>query len=167
MLDGWDISHLKGGICSSVWSTETFLHDIREPRYKQSNMGCQISRILNDESIGYLEIWYHWDLFLIFLAIPILLGGDTSFLWYVPGSTSFVYNLREPKYKQNNMRHQNSRKKINQYLKFLIMISNFDFFISRLPDIVQKCCCTPDGATDPTFQMRYVSVIEHVCSQRY
>ena len=132
LLDGWDISHLKGGICSSVWSTETFLHDIREPRYKQSNMGCQISRILNDESIGYLEIWYHWDLFLIFLAIPILLGGDTSFLWYVPGSTSFVYNLREPKYKQNNLRHQNSRKKINQYLKFLIMKSNWNFSISWL-----------------------------------
>ena len=130
-------------------------------------MRYQISRIWNDESIGYLEIWYHRDLFLTFLAIHILVGGDTSFLLYVPGSTSFVYNIREPKYKQNYMRHQNSRKKINQYLKFLIMISNFDFFISRLPDIAQKCFCTPDGATDPTFQMRYVSAIWHVCSRRY
>ena len=46
-----------------------------------------------------------------------------------------------------------------QYLEFLIMISNFDFLIPRLPDIVQKCFCTPDGATYPTFQMRYVSAI--------
>ena len=65
------------------------------------------------------------------------------------------------------MRHQNSSKKINQYLKFLIMISNFDFSISLLPDIAQKCFSTPDGATDPTFQMRYVSAIQHLCSRRY
>ena len=37
------------------------------------------------------------------------------------------------------------------------MISNFNFSISRLPDIAQKCFCTPDGAKDPTFQMRYVA----------
>ena len=156
MLDGWDISHLKGGICSSVWSTKTFLHDIREPRYKQNIMGYQISRIWNDESIGHLEIWYHRDLFLILLAMNILVGGDTSFLWYVSGSTPFLYNIREPKYKQNNMRHQNSRKNINQ-LK--IWYWNIDSSISRRPDIAQKYFCPPDGATDPTFQMRYVSAI--------
>ena len=139
MLDGWDISHLKGGICSSVWSTKTFLHDIREPRYKQNIMGYQISRIWNDESIGHLEIWYHRDLFLILLAMNILVGGDTSFLWYVSGSTPFLYNIKEPKYKQNNMGHQNSRKNINQYLKFEDMISNFDLSISRIPDTAQKC----------------------------
>ena len=49
MLDRWDISHLKGGTCSSVWSTETFLYHIWKPRYKQNKMGCQISRIWNDE----------------------------------------------------------------------------------------------------------------------
>ena len=65
------------------------------------------------------------------------------------------------------MRHQNSRKNINQYLKFENMISNFDLSISRRPDIAQKCFCPPDGATDPTFQMRYVSAIQHVCSWRY
>ena len=139
MLDGWDISHLKGGICSSVWSTKTFLHDIREPRYKQNIMGYQISRIWNDESIGHLEIWYHRDLFLILLAMNILVGGDTSFFWYVSGSTPFLYNIKEPKYKQNNMGHQNSRKNINQYLKFEDMISNFDLSISRIPDTAQKC----------------------------
>ena len=65
------------------------------------------------------------------------------------------------------MRHLISRQKINQFLKFLIMISNFDFLAARLPDIIQKYFCTPDGATDPTFQMRYVSAIQHVHSGRY
>ena len=32
------------------------------------------------------------------------------------------------------------------------MIYNFDFLISPLTDIAQKFFCTPDGATDPTFQ---------------
>ena len=32
------------------------------------------------------------------------------------------------------------------------MIYNFDFLVSRLPDIAQKLFCTPDGATSPTFQ---------------
>ena len=29
------------------------------------------------------------------------------------------------------------------------MIYNFDFLVSRLPDIAQNFFCTPDGATDP------------------
>ena len=43
MLEGWDISHLKGEIHSSVWSTKTFLNHIRELRYKQNNMEYKIS----------------------------------------------------------------------------------------------------------------------------
>ena len=46
-LQGWDIFHLKGGIHSSVWSTKTFLYDIRGPRCKQIKMGYQISKCLN------------------------------------------------------------------------------------------------------------------------
>ena len=45
MLEGLDIFHLKGGIHSSVWSTETFPYNIREQGYKQNNMGYQIRRI--------------------------------------------------------------------------------------------------------------------------
>ena len=37
----------KGGIHSFVWSTKTFLYDIREPRYKQIKMGYQISKCLD------------------------------------------------------------------------------------------------------------------------
>ena len=90
----------------------------------------------------------------------ILEGGDSSFIQYVSGSNSLVYNIREPKYKQNNMSYKISRQIINQNLKFLIAISNFDFLIiSRLPDITHKRFCTPDGATDPISQMRNVSAI--------
>ena len=49
MPEDSDIIHLKGEIHSSVWSTKTFLYDIREPRYKENNMGYQISRILNND----------------------------------------------------------------------------------------------------------------------
>ena len=35
------IAFLKGGIHSSVWSTRTFLYNIREPRYKQIRFGHQ------------------------------------------------------------------------------------------------------------------------------
>ena len=45
----WYISQSKDGINSSVWSTKTLLYHIREPRYKQTNMGYQISRISNNE----------------------------------------------------------------------------------------------------------------------
>ena len=83
----------------------------------------------------------------------ILEVGDTSFLQYASDITPFLYIIRELKYKQNNMVPLISRQTINQYLTFLIMISNFDFLASWRPDIIQKCFCTPDGATDPTFQM--------------
>ena len=89
--------------------------------------------------------------------------GD--FLRHVSGSNPFLHNnIWERRYKQNNMKHQISRQKIVQYLEFFILISHFDLLISQLPDIVQKYFCTPDGAMNPTFQMKYVSAILNVCS---
>ena len=78
MLEGWYISHLKGGIHSSVWSTKTFLYNIREPRYKQNDMGYKMSRIWYNQQSDYLEIWYCQDLCIISLAMNILGGCDTS-----------------------------------------------------------------------------------------
>ena len=52
MLEGLDISHLKGEIHCSIWSTKTFLNDIRELRYKQNNMEYKIS---NDEQYYILK----------------------------------------------------------------------------------------------------------------
>ena len=45
MLEGWDIIHLNSRIHSSVWTTKTFLYDIREARYKQIKIGSQISKL--------------------------------------------------------------------------------------------------------------------------
>ena len=57
--EGWYIFHLKGEIHSSVWSTKTFLYFFREPRYKQNNMGYQISRIWNyEQSWNLIPAWF-------------------------------------------------------------------------------------------------------------
>ena len=80
----------------------------------------------------------------------------SDFLPHVSSSKSNLFNIREPKYKENNMRHQISGHKIVQSLKFSILISHFDFLISRLPDGVQKWFCTSGGSMDLTFQMKYV-----------
>ena len=45
ILEGWYIFHFKGGIHRSIWSTKTFLYDIREPRYKLNNIGYHIPNI--------------------------------------------------------------------------------------------------------------------------
>ena len=49
MLEGWYIFQFKDGIHSFLWSTKTFLNDIRKARYKQNNIGYEISRIGNNE----------------------------------------------------------------------------------------------------------------------
>ena len=41
--------NLKGGIHSSIWSTKAILYHIREPRYKQRNIGYKISKIWKNE----------------------------------------------------------------------------------------------------------------------
>ena len=102
MLEGWDISHLKVRIHSSVWSIKTFLYNIREPRYKQNNMEYKMSRILYNEQSNYNEIWYHQDLCIISLAMNILGGWDTSnfkgdIFRHVSSSNIFLYNIRQPK----------------------------------------------------------------------
>ena len=38
MLEGWDIIHWKSEIHSFIWSTKTFMFNIREPRYKQTRL---------------------------------------------------------------------------------------------------------------------------------
>ena len=45
ILESWDIIHLKGGIHSFVWSTKTFLYDIREPRWKQIKLGIRFQNV--------------------------------------------------------------------------------------------------------------------------
>ena len=54
--EGWDRFQLKGEIHSSIWSTKTFLYAIREPKYKQNNMGDQI-RFKEFEIMNNLLSW--------------------------------------------------------------------------------------------------------------
>ena len=46
ILEDWDMIHLKGDIHRYVLSTSSFLCDIREPRYRQNNIGYQIIKIV-------------------------------------------------------------------------------------------------------------------------
>ena len=102
MLEGWDISHLKSGIHSSVCSTKRFLYNIRKQRYEQNNLGDKMSKIWYNEQYNYLEIWYCKDLCIISLALNIIEGWDTSdfkgdVFWHVSSSNLFLYNIRQPK----------------------------------------------------------------------
>ena len=45
-LQSWDISQTKGDIHMYVLSTDSFLCDIGEPRYKQNNTGYHIIKIV-------------------------------------------------------------------------------------------------------------------------
>ena len=47
-LEGWDIIYFNGGIYRSIWSTKTFLYNIRELRYKPNNLEYQIIRLKNN-----------------------------------------------------------------------------------------------------------------------
>ena len=44
-VKGWYTFYLKGVNHSALWSTKTFVHDAGKARYKQNNMGYQISKI--------------------------------------------------------------------------------------------------------------------------
>ena len=54
------------------------------------------------------------------------------------------------------------------YSYFKLLKSDTQFFCPtpRLPDGIQKSFCTADGATDPTFHMKYVQAFLHICSER-
>ena len=77
------------------------------------------------------------------------LRNQRSDLYEIWNLSPFLYNTREPKYKQNNMRHPISRQKINQCLQI-----KFWFPHISAPWYHTEMFCTPDGATDLTFQMR-------------
>ena len=49
ILESWSIFHLKSGIHRSIWSTWTFLYNIRELRCKRNNKEYHTSKFLNIE----------------------------------------------------------------------------------------------------------------------
>ena len=67
--EGWDMIHLKGDVHSSVWSTKTFLYDIREPRYKQLKMGYQITKVLDIGQSSSLKSYVQYCLTYVSAAL--------------------------------------------------------------------------------------------------
>ena len=57
----------------------------------------------------------------------------SDILMHVSSSTPFLYNKREPKYKENNIGHQISKHKIVQYLKCLKSDIPFYFAYNSAP----------------------------------
>ena len=86
MQEGWDIIHLKGEVHSSVWSTKTFLYDIRKLRYKQIKMGYQITKVLDIGQSCSLKSDVQYCLTYISAALRF--------------TKTFLYDIREPRYKQ-------------------------------------------------------------------
>ena len=98
MLEGLDVLHLKGGIHSPIWSTKTFLYDIRELRYKPKNMGYQSSQISSNEQSNILKsdtprFMYN------FLAIKEAWTQPTKgdIFRCVSSSNLFLYNIKGAK----------------------------------------------------------------------
>ena len=85
---------------------------------------------------------------------------------HASSSNLFLYNIRGPNISQTiwDIRFQDARLPSIEYSGNLI--PHFDLLISRLPDIIQRSFCTPDGAIDLIFQMNYVPAFDHVPSQR-
>ena len=76
---------------------KSFLYDTRKPRYKQNYMGYQIFRI------WYKKISWHLVLFWSMLNSSKYEHFKGDILRDIWSSTPFLYYIREPKYKQNNM----------------------------------------------------------------
>ena len=57
----------------------------------------------------------------------------------------------EKKKIMGHMKFQDSRLSNIPFLKF-----DFDLLVSQLPDILQNFFCTPEGAMDLTFQIKYI-----------
>ena len=60
---------MKGDIHSYVFSTNSFLYNIGDPRIRQNNTRYQIIKIVKYEWIQYLKIWYP-VLFCLYLSSP-------------------------------------------------------------------------------------------------
>ena len=87
-------------------------------------------------------------------------------LRHVSDSNHFQNNIRIIGSQDINITIQDIRfqdKSLSNIQNFLF---HFDLLRYQLHDIVQKYLYTPDEAMYPTFQMKYVLAIQHVCSWR-
>ena len=109
MLEGWFIWKVGSIALSGVQKHFCIISGSRDISKTIWGIRFQEFEIMNN-----LEIWYQRDSCLISLAMNISEGWDIShfkgdILRRVLSSNPFPYNIREPKYKQNNMEHQISK----------------------------------------------------------
>ena len=76
---------------------------------------------------------------------------------YVLSTSSPLYNIREPRCRQNKAGYQISRIGYKcTFDSFDNLILSIVLPISQLPDIAQKATCTQNEPIDVTFRLRYV-----------
>ena len=111
-LQSCDIFQMKGDIQRYVMSTNSFLSDIGELRYRQNNIGYQIIKIVKYRLISYLQNC-------IVLPISRLpnIAQRTACTQNVPINVTFHLStnsllciIEEPSYRQNNKGYQILRK---------------------------------------------------------
>ena len=130
MLEGWFIWKVGSIALSGVQKHFCIISGSRDISKTIWGIRFQEFEIMNN-----LEIWYQRDSCLISLAMNISEGWDIShfkgdILRRVLSSNPFPYNIREPKYKQNNMEHKISKHYIVKYLT--IFISDIPFCFAHI-----------------------------------
>ena len=164
---------MKDDIHRYIFGTSGFLWDIGELRYRQNKTGYQMIEI-SQIQINALFLKSDTQYCFACISAPDIaqktactqIKGDI--LGYVLRTSSCLCNIGEPRYRQNNTGYHILRMGYYSTFGYLDnMIPCFVLPISRLPDIAQKTTCTQNEAIDVTFQMKYVLVFQHTCSQRY
>ena len=136
MLKFWDIFLLRGGIDTSVWSTKTFLDDIKEQRYKQINKGYQNSKFETLDNLVSWNLMSHIVLFMF--GIPYVVP---KWVWTGNMPKEVTFKLFMAKEVMHKLRwYKISKYLFVHYFKFLKSNAPYFFLlISQLPDIIQKC----------------------------
>ena len=102
---------MKGDIHSYVFSTSSFLCDIRKLRYRQNKIGYQIIKIVNNRLIPYS--WNMMPCIVLLVSRPTNVTEKTACTQmkggiprYVFSTSSPLCDIGEPRYRQNNAEYQ-------------------------------------------------------------
>ena len=87
-------------------------------------------------------------------------------LRHVSDTNQFQNNIRIIGSQDINITIQDIKFQDKSLSNIQNVLFHFDLLRYQLHDIVQKYLYTPDEAMYPTFQMKYVLAIQHVCSWR-
>ena len=126
---------MKGDIHSYVFSTSSFLCDIRKLRYRQNKIGYQIIKIVNNRLIPYS--WNMMPCIVLLVSWPTNVTEKTACTQMKGGIPRYVFSISSPlcdigelRYRQNNTEYQ-ILWIINLYLTILIVLYPVLFCINR------------------------------------